>query len=344
MSKFDVIVVTGATGFIAKHVIAMLLNAGHQVRGTLRNVSKGEGVLETLNSMVGHDLVQNFSLFECDLLSDDGWGDAMDGADAVMHIATYVPAREPKNAQTVIRPALEGTERVMGFAASAGVKRIVMTSSIAAIGYGHKVTGKHVNHDGDDWTDLEGLGNSWAYAAAKTLSEKRAWELANEMGIDLTCVCPSMVFGPAIDTDTSASLKVILRLMNGQVPALPPGGMSVVDVRDVAQIHVDALSNQTSFGRRIISSAHYITFEQVSEILRVAYPHKNFPSYTAPVWLMKFLGKFERTIKQIAADLDSVRYYDGGPGEQLMARDYRDGQEAVLSAAKSLIKLGMVKP
>lgn len=344
MSKVDLIVVTGATGFIGKHVIAMLLNAGHQVRGTLRNMSKAEGVLQTINSMVGDQLADNFSLCECDLLSDEGWADAMDGADAVMHIATYVPAREPKNPQTVIRPALEGTERVMGFAAHAGIKRVVMTSSIAAIGYGHKVVNKNVKHDADDWTNLEGLGTSWAYAAAKTLSEKRAWELAREFGIDLTCVCPSMVFGPAVDTDTSASLKVILRLMNGQVPALPPGGMSVVDVRDVAQIHVDALSNKTTFGRRIIASAQYVSFQGVSEILQVAYPHKKLPTLTAPVWLMKFLGKFERTIKQIAADLDTIRHYDGRPGEQLMGVDYRDGQEAVLSAASSLIKLGMVKP
>ncbi len=337
------VIVTGASGFIAKHVIIKLLNAGYFVRGTIRNAKKGQGIYQAIEGVCSPEISKNFELFECDLLSEEGWGQALVGADVLMHLATVVPLREPKDRNTVIRPAVEGTERIMRFAVEAGVKRMVMTSSIAAIGYGHSDVGKVVRLSSKDWTDIAGLKESWAYPEAKTISEQRAWEISKQNNINLTTVCPSMVFGPAADADTSASLEIVKRLMNGQVPVLPPGGVSVVDVRDVAQVHVDALTNSESYGKRIIASAHYISFMEIVQILRAAYPEGKFPSLTAPVWLMKFLGKFDRTIRQVAHDLDTVRHYDGAPGANLMGRAYRDGQEATLAAAESLIELGLVK-
>jgi dihydroflavonol-4-reductase len=232
---------------------------------------------------------------------------------------------------------------VLNFAVLAGIRRVVMTSSVAAIGYGHKGMGVVANFNVDDWTDVEGLKGSWTYSEAKARAEKRAWEIAREKNIDLTCICPSMVFGPAVDTDTSASLEIVSRLLNGQVPALPPGGLSVVDVRDVAQIHVDALKNSKTIGKRIISSAEYISFKKIAEILRAEYPGVKLPNATAPLWLMKIVGWFSASVKQIAADLETVRYYDGQPGAELMGRDYRTGREATLCAAESLIELGMIE-
>ncbi len=337
------VVVTGASGFIAKHVIVKLLNAGFAVRGTIRDAKKGAGIYQAIEGVCGPDIAKNLDLFECDLLASDGWGQVFSGVDALMHLATVVPAREPKDPSLVIRPAIEGTERVMRYASIAGVRRVVMTSSIAAIGYGQHKPGKLIKLGADDWTDVEGLKGTWSYPKAKTLSEKRAWSLAKESGMNLTVICPSMVLGPAVDADTSASLEIVKRLMNGQVPILPPGGMSVVDVRDVAQIHVEALGNESSHGKRIIASAQYMSFLEVADILRAAYPGGKFPSLTAPIWLMKMVGKFDRTIKQVAHDLETVRHYDGAPGAELMAREYRDGQEAMLAAAESLIDLGLAK-
>jgi len=338
-----IIVVTGITGFIAKHVAAQLLDLGFVVRGTLRNPDKKQQVRKAISSMCSEKALERLELVTCDLLDDEGWQEAMSGGSALMHLAAYVPAKEPKDPTTVIRPSLEGTQRVFGFARAARIKRIIMTSSIAAIGYGHDIKSKSVNLTADDWTNIAGLKGGWSYAEAKVLAEKKAWEVAKENRSDLTCICPSMVLGPAPDTDISASMKIVLRLMNRQVPALPPGGMSVVDVRDVAKIHVAALGNDDTIDQRIIASAHYIKFAEVAQILRDEYPDIKFVSSVAPVWLLKFIALFSRTIKQLVADLDVVRNYDGSVGEKLLDGKYRDGQEAVLSAARSLIKSGMIK-
>lgn len=342
-SELRRIVVTGATGFIAKHVMALLLEEGFQVVGTVRNPAKAEEVRATLSDIcrvaVGQE---NLLIRPADLLADGGWHDVMAGADAVMHLAAAVPMREPRDPQSVIRPALEGTERVLLHAARAGINRVVMTSSIAAIGYGHSPREKTIRLGVRDWTDIKGLKGSWAYAEAKTRAELRALEMAEKAGIGLTTVCPSMVFGPALDADTSASLEVVLRLLKGQVPIVPPGGMSVVDVRDVAQIHVNALHDGATLGQRLIASAEYVTFMQVADVLRAAYPDMRFPSLTAPAWLMQLFGRFDRTIRQVAADLKVVRQYDGSSGEAVLGQNYRNMQEATLSAAESLIELGMV--
>jgi len=338
-----IIVVTGISGFIAKHVAAQLLDLGFNVRGTLRNPDKLQQVQQAISLMCSDKALERLELVKCDLLSDGGWKEAMADSSALMHLAAYVPAMEPKDRDAVIRPSLEGTERVFRFARAAKIKRIIMTSSIAAIGYGHDIKSKSVNLTADDWTNVAGLKGGWAYAEAKVLAEKSAWEIAKENRIDLTCICPSMVFGPAPDTDTSASMEVVKRLLNRQVPAIPPGGMSVVDVRDVAKIHVVALGNNDTIDQRIIASAHYIKFAEIVEILRDEYPDIKFPNNVAPVWLLKFIALFSRTIKQLVADLDVVRNYDGTAGAKLLGGKYRDGREATLASAQSLIQLGMIK-
>ncbi|VAW23070.1 Dihydroflavonol-4-reductase [hydrothermal vent metagenome] len=279
----------------------------------------------------------------CDLLNDEGWQEAMAGGSALMHLAAYVPAKEPKDPTAVIRPSLEGTKRVFGFARSARIKRIIMTSSIAAIGYGHDIKSRSVNFSVDDWTNVDGLKGALAYAKAKVLAEKKAWEIAKENHLDLTCICPSIVFGPAPDTDISASLKIVLRLMNRQVPAIPPGGISIVDVRDVAKIHVASLDDDDTIDQRIIASAQYIKFTEIVDVLRNEFSDIKFPNNVAPVWFLKFVGLFSQTIKQVVAGLDVVRNYDGAAGADLLGGKYRDGREATLSAAHSLIKSGMIK-
>ncbi len=342
MQEVQRVVVTGVSGFIAKHVTVKLLRAGFAVRGTVRNPQKARAVKQTIMSVCSAQEAGRLEFVQADLLSDEGWSEAMAGADAVMHIATAVPGREPKRAETVIRPALEGTERVLGHAVQAGIRRVVMTSSIAAIGYGHSEGSRVLNLTDKDWTRIEGLKRAWAYVEAKTLSEIKAWQIA-ERRLDLTVICPSVVFGPALDNDLSASQKAILRLLKGNVPALPPGGFSVVDVRDVAQMHVDALLKRESIGKRFISSAEFMPFAEISRVLQASYPDLKFPSATVPAWLLQVLGRFSATLRPILPDLKVTRYYDGSPGAKLMGRAYRSGQEATLSAAESLIELGLVE-
>ncbi|HHG89161.1 MAG TPA: NAD-dependent epimerase/dehydratase family protein [Devosia sp.] len=343
MADLRTIVVTGASGFIAKHVIAQLLELGFAVRGTLRSQAKIPQVRQSISQMVSKPAFQRFSLFTCDLLNDAGWAEAMLGADGVMHVATVVPMKEPRDRDEVIRPAIEGTQRVLRFAHGAGISRIIMTSSIAAIGYGVKNDKGTVRFTEADWTSVEGLRGTWAYPEGKVRSEILAWEMAKRDGIKLTTVCPSVVFGPAVDADTSASLEIVRRVLAGKVPAMPPGGMGVVDVRDVANIHVAAFLNPTSAGRRVIACAQYMEFAAIAGLLGSNYPEVKVPTRTAPKWLLRFLGRFDRTVRQIAADIDTVRLYDGSYGAELMGRDYRTPEEATISAAESLYELGIVK-
>jgi len=338
-----IIVVTGASGFIAKHVIARLLDAGYLVRGTVRSLEKIIQVRQTMEEMCGTEALDRFALVVADLLADKGWEEAMATATALIHVATYVPAKEPKDPEQVLRPATEGTRRVLAFAKKAGIKRVIMTSSIAAIGYGDKEMRGEVHFGVNDWTDVAGLKGRWTYPAAKMLSEKLAWDLAKRDGFELTTICPSMVFGPAPDADTSASLKILRQILNGKVPALPPGGFGVVDVRDVAEIHVAALLDPASISKRIIANSGYVAFLRVAEILGAKYPDVKVPRHTAPKWLLRVLGRFDRTIRQISLDLDVVRIYDGSSGAKMLGRDYRSSEEAALSAAKSLYETGVVR-
>ncbi len=343
MAEQDTVVVTGASGFIAKHIIVQLLEAGYGVRGTVRAPEKIAQIRQSVSEMVDGSAFRRFSLFTCDLLSDAGWAEVMLGASAVMHVATVVPAREPKDRLEVIRPAVEGTERVLRFAREAGIKRIVMTSSIAAIGYGVKNDKGTAHFSEDDWTSIEGLKGAWTYPEAKVISEKLAWDMAKRDGFELTTVCPGMVLGPALDTDTGASLEVVRQLLAGKVPAVPPGGMSAVDVRDVAQIHVAALGDPASAGRRVIAVADYVVFSEVARVLGANYPGLRVPTKVAPKWLLRVLARFDRTVRQIAADLDTKRLYDGTYGARLMGQPYRSPEEATLSAAESLFELGVVQ-
>jgi len=343
MKSSQVIVVTGASGFIAKHVMARLLNAGFTVRGTVRSLKKAGQITQTMSRMCGADSLDRFSLVVADLLAEAGWKEAMQGGTALIHVATYVPAKEPKDPELVLAPAVKGTSRVLEFALKAGIKRVVMTSSIAAIGYGHKKQSGELRFDEKDWTDVAGLKGVWTYPKAKVLSEKLAWEMAMTHGLELTTVCPSMVFGPVPDADTSASLKVMQRILEGKVPALPPGGIGVVDVRDVAEIHTTALLEPQTISKRIIANSGYVEFLRVAQILASNYPDIKVPVRTAPAWLLRVLGRFDRTIRQISLDLDVVRLYDGSSGEKLLGRNYRDAEEATLWAAKSLYETGVIK-
>ncbi len=343
MASFQTIIVTGASGFIAKHVMARLLDQGFRVRGTVRAEQKIPQIRETMARMCKEPIAERLELVVADLLDDKGWGEAMAGADALIHVATYVPAKEPKDPAQVLAPALEGTKRVLRFAKKAAIKRVVMTSSVAAIGYGHQVRRGEVHFGVSDWTSADKVMGHWTYPAAKVLSEKLAWDIAKKDALQLTTICPSMVFGPAPDADTSASLKVVRQILQGKVPMMPPGGIGVVDVRDVAEIHTKALLDPESIGQRVIANSGYLAFLSLAQILGGKYPGIKVPVRTAPKWLLRIMGRFDRTIRQILLDLDVVRLYDGSSGGKLLGRDYRDANEATLAAAKSLYDAGVVR-
>ena len=338
------VLVTGASGFVGKWTVIELLRAGFAVRGTVRSEAKAEQVRKAVASEVGAEALDRLSFASADLLNDTGWLEAMQGVTAVMHVATVIRGDEPKDSSLVIRPAVEGTERVLRFARDAGITRIVMTSSIATVGYGHgQVSGKRV-YDETFHTNIDGMKFTWAYCIGKTRAEQSAWSFCRANGIDLTTIHPGAIIGPALDDDASISIQMVTGLLDGTTPAMPSNGFAVVDVRDVAALHVAALLRPEAAGERYLATAEYVPFTGVGDVLRAAYPHYEVTIRTVPDWLIRILARFGGPARQIINDIGNEKHYDRTKSEALLGRPYRSGKEAILASAESALRLGLCKP
>jgi dihydroflavonol-4-reductase len=343
MTDKGLVLVTGASGFVGKWVVVYLLEGGYRVRGTVRSDAKAAQVKATVLDRLGPESAARLELVKADLLADAGWAEAMAGCSAVMHVATQIVGDEPKDPTVVTAPAMEGTARVMRFAKAAGVSRVVITSSIATVGYGHGHTKGKRTYTEADFTNLDNMKWNWAYCIGKTKAERAAWDFARANNIGLTTIHPGMILGPALDTDTSISLGAVSGLLDGTTPAMPMNGFTVSDVRDVAEMHVAALEQPQSAGERYLATGAYLPFPEIAAILRKAYPQAKVTLKTVPDWLIKLLVNFNSPIRQIINDIGNEKHYDGTKGEALLGHPFRTPEEATLSAAESLIKLGMVK-
>ncbi len=343
MTEQGPILVTGATGFVGKWVVIHLLQAGYSVRGTIRSLGRASEVRAGVATQTGEESLSRLELVEADLLDDKGWAEAMRGVAAVMHVAAAIRADEPKDQSLVIRPAVEGTARVLRTANEAGVKRVIMTSSVATVGYGHGTTpgGKRV-FDETYFTRFENLKYTWAYCVGKTLAERSAWTYAKEHGLELTTIHPGAIVGPAVDQDASISIGLATGLLEGKTPAMPNNGFAVVDVRDVAALHVAALQNPASIGERYMATAEYLPFHAVADILRAEYPDWPITERRAPDWIIKLVARFGGPARQIIDDIGNEKHYDTTKSIALLGRDYISGRDAVLASAESAVRLGIV--
>ena len=343
MADTGLVLVTGATGFVGKWTIIQLLQKGYRVRGTVRSVSRADEVRAGVATLTGPEALERLDLVEADLLDDKGWADAMAGVTAVMHIATAIRADEPKDQSLVIRPALEGTQRVLRFANDAGIRRFIMTSSIATVGYGlGHTTGRRVYTE-KDFTDLDGMRWTWAYCIGKTKAEQHAWAFVKENGIGLTTIHPGAIIGPAVDQDASISLGMVSGLLDGSVPAMPSNGFSIIDVRDVAALHVAALEKPEAIGERYLATSDYTPFPKVADILREAYSDRAITMKRVPEWLIKLIASFGGPARQIINDIGNEKIFDGSKGEALLGRKFIGARESILATAESVLRLGLVK-
>jgi dihydroflavonol-4-reductase len=338
----ETIVVTGASGFVAKHVIGELLRAGYRVRGTYRGRNKLRAIHASMNALAPA-MEDRLDLVQADLLDDAGWSSIMENASAVIHVAATIVAEEPKDPSVVIRPAVEGTERVLRFAHAEGIKRVIMTSSIATVGYGHGHEAGPRTYTEDDFTNLSQLRRPWAYCIGKTRAEQAAWAFASGKGLELTTIHPGAILGPATDPETSVSLGLVSGLLDGSTPAMPRIGFAISDVRDVAEMHLAALRNPQSIAHRYLCTGPYTTFEDVAAILRQHYPDYPVTLRSVPDWLMRILAAFGGPARQIINDIGNQKHFDGSKGEKLLGRPYHTPEEAILSTAESLIRFGLVK-
>lgn len=337
------VLVTGASGFVGKWTVIELLRAGFSVRGTVRSEAKAEAVRVAVAAHLGDEPLHRLGFSKADLLRDAGWDKAMVGIDAIVHVAAQILGIEPKDPQEVIGPAVEGTERVLRYATVAGVKRVVMTSSIATVGYGHGHTsGKRVYTE-DHFTNLDAMKFTWAYCIGKTRAEQAAWAYARSEGVELTTIHPGAILGPALDGDASISLGMVTGLLDGSTPAMPSNGFSIVDVRDVAAMHVAALQQPQSIGQRYLATSDYVPFAEVGRILAAVYPDYTITQKNVPDWIIKLLARFGGPTRQIINDIGNEKHFSRDKGEALLGRPFISGKDAILAAAESSIRLGLLK-
>jgi dihydroflavonol-4-reductase len=335
------VLLTGASGYIAKHIALQLLNSGYEVRASVRSLGRSAEIVAALTPHLTEvaNLDARLTFVELDLLNDEGWSTALSGVDALLHTASPFPLVQPKNEDELIRPAVDGTRRAMKSAHDAGVKRVVLTSSIAAI-YGGQPAGVELNEE--LWTDVSKPGVD-AYTKSKTLAEQAAWELAREYNLDLTTINPSVVVGAPLDKHFGSSISIVERLLNRKDPVLPQLTFAYVDVKDVALMHVAALENASTIEQRYLATAESLSFHDVVCVLQSAFQSRKFVTRVAPNFLIKFVGLFDKAVRTTFPFLGKPMITSNSKAEQAFNLQFRSARESIIESAKFLIENDLVK-
>ena len=337
------VLVTGATGFIAGHVILQLLEAGHEVRGTARSASSAARLNETFSKYAGRPIA--IDLVAANLERDDGWAEAVAGMDFVQHVASPFPSGVPKDPDDLIRPATDGALRVLKASRAAGVKRVVMTSSMAAIAYGWGENRPAVLTE-EHWSNPDNLKDNTAYTRSKTIAERAAWDYVNGegKGLELAVINPAAVLGPVMSGDLSASLELLTMPLSGKIPAVPRIGFGIVDVRDVAAAQVAAMTVPGAAGERFLVSQPFMWFSDVADVLREAFPAyaKKLPKGTMPDFMLKIVAVFNPALKQVIPELGRQRQISNEKARTILGWTPRTANEAIIDGAQSLIDAGVV--
>ncbi len=338
------VLVTGGSGFIGSHCILQLLDAGHKVRATVRNL-KREPEVRAMLSRAGADAGDRLSFFAADLEGDTGWTEATAGCDYVLHVASPLPASVPKDENELIRPAREGALRVLRASRISGVKRVVLTSSFAAIGYGR--TPQAVPFNERDWTNLEGT-DIGAYVKSKTLAERAAWDFIGKDGggMELSVVNPVAVLGPVLGADYSTSILLIQRMMDGAMPGCPRLWFGIVDVRDVASLHLLAMTHPAAKGERFLAVAgDFMSMREVAQVLksRMGAAAKKVPVREVPNWLVRIAALRDPAVKVILPELGKPKNGTNEKARRLLGWAPRSNEESIVATAESMIRLGLLK-
>jgi nucleoside-diphosphate-sugar epimerase len=338
------VLVTGGSGFIGSHCLLQLLAAGHRVRTTVRSL-KREGDVRVLLKEGGVEAGDRLQFFAADLESDAGWPEAVAGCDFVLHVASPFPANIPKHEDELIVPAREGAMRVLRAARDAGVGRVVLTSSFAAIGDGHPP--RRVPFDETSWTNTDG-DDVTAYVKSKTLAERAAWEFIDREGgaLELAVVNPVGVFGPVLGPDYSTSILLVQRMMDGAMPGCPQMVFGAVDVRDVADLHLRAMTDPAAKGERFLAVAgDFLSILEIAKVLkeRMGMAAKRVPTRQLPNWLVRIAALTDPAVKQILPELGKYKNGSNAKAKRLLGWEPRSNEDALVATAESLLRLGLLK-
>jgi nucleoside-diphosphate-sugar epimerase len=338
------VLVTGGSGFIASHAILQLLAAGHAVRTTLRSLQR-EADLRAMLRQGGAEPGERLRCCAADLTGDAGWPSAVAGCEYVLHVASPFPAATPRHEDELIVPARDGALRVLRAARDAQIRRVVLTSSFAAIGYGH--ASQSAPFDEHDWTDPDRVGAA-AYVKSKTLAERAAWDFMQREGghLELAVVNPVVVFGPVLGADFSTSIQLIQRMMDGTMPACPQLWFGIVDVRDVADLHLRAMLHPAASGERFLAVAgESMSLLSIATILREHMGRwgSKAPTRQLPNWLVRLLAVPLPVLRQILPDLGKLKNASNEKARHVLGWTARSNEDAILATAQSLVRLGLLK-
>lgn len=330
----ETVLVSGGSGFLGGWCVVELLQRGYEVRTTVRNHGREREVREAVSSQV--DAGERLAVLPADLTSDDGWSEAIGGCDYVLHVASPFPPVQPKDPDELIVPAREGTLRVLRAALAAGVKRTVVTSSVAAIAGGAKSPGPLTEAD---WTDLDFTGLS-PYVRSKTIAERAAWDLVREQGAEdrLATVNPGAILGPLLSRDGSYSLEAIERLLKG-MPGTPKVGFSFVDARDVADLHVQAMLAPEAGGERFIAVTQFLWMAEVAAVLRreLGADAAKVPTRSVPDLLVRAMALFDPGVRSITNQLGKKLTYSSEKARTKLGWSPRPVEETIVATARSLL-------
>ncbi len=340
----SLVLVTGGSGFIGSHCILQLLAAGHQVRTTVRNL-KREGDVRAMLKQGGADPGDRLAFVAADLEADAPWPAAVAGCEFVLHVASPFPPSIPKDENELIVPAREGALRVLRAVRDAGVKRVVLTSSFAAIGYGQPP--QSAPFDETNWTNPDG-DDVRPYVKSKTLAERAAWDFMARQGgsLELAVVNPVGVFGPVLGPDYSTSILLVQRLMDGAMPGCPRLEFGVVDVRDVADLHLRAMTDPAAQGERFLAVAgDFMSMLAIAQVLksRLGQAVRRVPTRQLPNWLVRLASLRDPAVKQILPELGKFKNATNGKARRVLGWAPRSNEEAIVATAESLVRLGLLK-
>ncbi len=341
----ETVLVTGGSGFVAGHCILALLDAGYAVRASLRSGAREAGLRAELAG-AGAALDGRFETVTADLMADDGWDAAVAGCTHILHVASPLLAAAPRDEAELLGPARDGTLRVLRAAHRAGVRRVVLTSSFAAIGYGRALRRPY---DERDWTDPAAPGLA-AYPRSKTLAEQAAWRFVDGegQGMELVVVNPVGIFGPLLGPDLSPSIVLVKSLLEGRPPALPQLMFGVVDVRDVADLHLRAMRDPAAAGERFLAVAgNFMTMQEIALALKAGLGERarRVPTRVLPNWLVRAAARFSAVARLAATpELGRRKNATSAKAMTMLGWEPRPAAEALVATGESLFRLGLVSP
>ena len=332
------VLVTGATGYIGLHCIQQLLDQGYAVNGSLRSLERKDEIFKSLESH--NTSTEHLKLFSFNLNDDEGWDDGMEGCDYLIHVASPI-ALERKSEDFFVKPAVAGVKRALKFAKKHHIKKVILTSSVAAIFHGIELK---EYYDENDWSDPENPSIDH-YSKSKTLAEKAAWDFIEAEGkpFEFSVINPALVIGPSLSNDLGESNKAIQMVATGKMPVAVPLQFGYVDVRDVAAAHILAMQKQASDGERFALAEKDMWYEDVAKVLRENGFDKA-PKLSVPVWAAKILANFSPELKMALPYIGRVRSVKyTSKAKDLLGWNPRPAEESILATANQIKDLGLIK-